>query len=54
MALELVQPFLVKVGVATKEELQGLAQQALAEMQQDDFSALWPLLTVWGRKPGSG
>ncbi|WP_376796457.1 methyltransferase domain-containing protein [Thermogemmatispora sp.] len=51
IGLELVQPFLAKVGVATKEELEYLYQLTVAEMQQEDFSALWPLLTVWGRKP---
>ncbi|MBX5458279.1 MAG: methyltransferase domain-containing protein [Thermogemmatispora sp.] len=51
IGLELVQPFLVKVGVASAEEIATLYQQALAEMQQEDFCALWTLLTVWGRKP---
>ncbi|GER83969.1 hypothetical protein KTAU_26060 [Thermogemmatispora aurantia] len=51
LGLELVQPFLVKVGVATREELERLYQQAVAEMQQEDFCALWHLLTVWGYKP---
>ncbi|MBX5451941.1 MAG: methyltransferase domain-containing protein [Thermogemmatispora sp.] len=49
--IELLQPFLVKVGVATKEELERLAQLALAEMQQEDFCALWNLVTAWGHKP---
>jgi ubiquinone/menaquinone biosynthesis C-methylase UbiE len=51
LGFELIQPFLVKMGMATKEELQRLYQQAVAEMQQDDFCALWPLVTVWGHKP---
>lgn len=51
LGFELIQPFLMKVGVATKAELERLYQQAVAEMQQDDFCALWPLVTVWGRKP---
>jgi ubiquinone/menaquinone biosynthesis C-methylase UbiE len=50
--VELVQPFLVKAGVATKEELERLMQQAVAEMQQEDFAAISTMLTVWGRKPG--
>ncbi|MBX5450786.1 class I SAM-dependent methyltransferase [Thermogemmatispora sp.] len=52
IGLELLQPFLVKMGVATKEELERLYQLATAEMQQEDFCGLWNLLTVWGRKPG--
>jgi ubiquinone/menaquinone biosynthesis C-methylase UbiE len=51
MALELVQPFLIKMGVATPDELQLLGQQAAAEMQQEEFCGLSVLLTVWGRKP---
>jgi ubiquinone/menaquinone biosynthesis C-methylase UbiE len=51
--LELVQPFLIKMGMGTKEELERLYQQAVAEMQQEDFCALWNLLTVRGRKPGT-
>ncbi|RAQ94257.1 class I SAM-dependent methyltransferase [Thermogemmatispora tikiterensis] len=53
IGLELVQPFLVKVGVATAEELAALYQQAVAEMQEEDFCALWTLLTVWGEKPAT-
>ncbi|WP_376796302.1 class I SAM-dependent methyltransferase [Thermogemmatispora sp.] len=51
VGMELIQPFLLKVGLVEKEELERLIQQALAEMQQEDFCALWLLLTVWGRKP---
>jgi ubiquinone/menaquinone biosynthesis C-methylase UbiE len=51
--MELGQPFLVKAGVVTREELKGLVQQAVAEMQQEDFCAVWTVLTVWGRKPGA-
>ncbi|WP_069802496.1 class I SAM-dependent methyltransferase [Thermogemmatispora onikobensis] len=53
IGLELVQPFLAKVGVATAEELATLYQQTIAEMQADDFCALWTLLTVWGQKPAT-
>nr|BBH92308.1 hypothetical protein KTA_05070 [Thermogemmatispora argillosa] len=51
IGLELLQPFLIKMGIATKEELERLYQLATAEMQQEDFCGLWNLLTVWGRKP---
>jgi hypothetical protein len=41
-------PVMVKVGMAAREELARLYQQAMAEMQQEDFCAVWTLLTVWG------
>nr|BBH92253.1 hypothetical protein KTA_04520 [Thermogemmatispora argillosa] len=53
VGLELVLPFVERLGLATRAELTTLYQQAVAEMQADDFCALWPLLTVWGRVPGS-
>ncbi|WP_052889165.1 class I SAM-dependent methyltransferase [Thermogemmatispora carboxidivorans] len=51
MGLELIQPFLLGAGLIEREELQRQIQQALAEMQQGDFCALWTLVTVWGQKP---
>ncbi|RAQ94621.1 hypothetical protein A4R35_03680 [Thermogemmatispora tikiterensis] len=51
IGLELVQPFLIRAGVATPEELTSLYQQAVAEMQADNFCAIWQLLTVWGNQP---
>ncbi|WP_376797334.1 class I SAM-dependent methyltransferase [Thermogemmatispora sp.] len=54
IAMELLQPFLVKMQLVSKEELELLFQQALAEMQQEDFCAIWTLLTVWGRQPTRG
>ncbi len=53
IALELVQPFLVKLGIAPSEELERLYQQAVAEMQQEDFCAVGHLLTVCGQQPES-
>ncbi|WP_376796401.1 class I SAM-dependent methyltransferase [Thermogemmatispora sp.] len=49
--LDLIQPFMVRTGVASRQELAHLYQQAVAEMQQDDFCAIWTFLTVWGHKP---
>ncbi|RAQ95837.1 hypothetical protein A4R35_09840 [Thermogemmatispora tikiterensis] len=54
IGLELVLPFLERQGLATRAALTTLYQQAVAEMQQEDFCALWPLLTVWGRAPVLG
>ncbi|MBX5450847.1 class I SAM-dependent methyltransferase [Thermogemmatispora sp.] len=49
--LEVSQPFLIQMGLATKEELRQLAQQALAEMQADDFRGLAVAVNAWGHKP---
>lgn len=47
---QLLQPFLLKMGVmTTQEEGERLAILALADMHALDFSAVWSLLTAWGR-----
>ncbi len=51
VAYKLVQPFLVKMKVATQDELDTLYNQMLAEMMQPTFRALWYYLGVWGQKP---
>lgn len=48
--IQLLQPFLIKVGVTTKEEFERLYNEAEIEMHSDDFCALWYFLTVWGTK----
>jgi len=48
--IQLLQPFLIKVGVTTKEEFERLYNEAEIEMHSDDFRALWYFLTVWGTK----
>jgi ubiquinone/menaquinone biosynthesis C-methylase UbiE len=53
VAFELIKPFLLKTGVISREELEPLYQQAIAEMQADDFCAVWTWLTVWGQKPNA-
>jgi ubiquinone/menaquinone biosynthesis C-methylase UbiE len=50
IASKLVQPYMVKIGLGTQEELERVYQQMLAEMQADDFCAVWYLLSAWGRK----
>lgn len=50
-AFKLVQPFLVKTGVTTQEEVDRLYEQAMVEMQAEDYCSLSFLLTVWGQKP---
>ena len=47
----LMQPFLIKKGTTTQTEIDEVYRQALIEMMQDDFCAVWYYLTVWGRKP---
>ncbi len=47
---KLLQPFLVRMQVATMEELQRLHEQAEKEMQAEDFCGVDYYLTVWGRK----
>jgi ubiquinone/menaquinone biosynthesis C-methylase UbiE len=49
--LKLIQPYLIKMGVTTQEEVDQLYHEAEIEMLADDFCALWYLLTVWGEKP---
>jgi ubiquinone/menaquinone biosynthesis C-methylase UbiE len=48
---KLIQPYLIKMGVASQEELDTLYDQMLAEMLRDDFRGEWRFLSVWGRKP---
>jgi ubiquinone/menaquinone biosynthesis C-methylase UbiE len=48
---KLGQPFLIKAGVATQEELDELYERQLAEMYSDSFRGLFYFLAVWGRKP---
>lgn len=53
VAYKLFQPFLIKAGVTTQEEVEALYHRALTEMQAEDFYALLFLLTVSGQKPSS-
>jgi SAM-dependent methyltransferase len=53
MGLELIRPFLLRTGLIEQDQLEQQIQQALAEMQQDDFCAVWTLVTVWGHKPAA-
>ncbi|GAC1623116.1 MAG: hypothetical protein NVS4B7_14450 [Ktedonobacteraceae bacterium] len=48
---KLSQPFFIKTGVATQEEIDPLYEQMLIEMMQDDFRGIMYLLTAWGEKP---
>jgi ubiquinone/menaquinone biosynthesis C-methylase UbiE len=51
IAAQIARPFLLKMKVATEEELDELYREMMIEMMQDNFQALWFLLTGWGEKP---
>ncbi len=51
MSFNLLQPFMLKMGVTTQQEVSHLYQQALSEMWMNDFCAIWIYLSVWGEKP---
>ena len=46
-----VQPFLIKEGVTTQEEVDGVYQRMLEEQRLPDFCEVWLYLSVWGQKP---
>jgi ubiquinone/menaquinone biosynthesis C-methylase UbiE len=48
---KLFQPFIIRMGVATQEELDQLYEQMLAEMGQESFRGLMFPFTTWGEKP---
>jgi hypothetical protein len=48
---KLMQPFLVRTGVATQEEVDQLYKQMLFEMMQDSFRGVHLLFTASGQKP---
>ena len=50
-AFQLMQPFLVRAGVATSEELLPLYHRMVEEMQAQDFCSLSFVLQAWGHKP---
>src|SRR5579859_362323 len=52
IVLKLMQPFLIKTGVTTQEEVEGVYHRALAEMQSKDFCGIWYFLTAIGEKTG--
>ncbi len=50
-AFQLVQPFLISMGVTTQKEVNHLYQQLPAEMLSNDFCGMWFFLRAWGEKP---
>jgi SAM-dependent methyltransferase len=51
IVFKLFQPFIVRMGVATQEEVNQLYEQMQLEMMKDDFRGLMLPLTAWGEKP---
>jgi len=51
LMLKLAQPFWLKMGIATQDDLDTFYEQIMAEMAAEDFCAIWYLLTTWGEKP---
>lgn len=50
IVFKLFQPFIVKMGVATQEEVSQFYEQMQLEMMKDDFRGLMLPLTAWGEK----
>jgi len=46
-----MQPFLIATQVTTQEEVDRLYEQMLIDMMQEDFCAVYLLVTTWGEKP---
>lgn len=53
LLFKLLQPFILKMDVATQKQLDTLYEQVLDEMPSEEFCALAFYLTVWGEKPGA-
>lgn len=51
IAFKLLQPFMLKWEVVkTQAEIDALYEQAMEEMQSEEFCGYWSLLTIWGTK----
>ncbi len=50
---DLIQPFVLRMGVLSEEEFSQLVRQAGCEIRLPFFEGHWHLLTLWGRK-GAG
>jgi SAM-dependent methyltransferase len=51
VVFKLFQPFIVRMRVATQEEVDQLYEQMTFEMMKDDFRGLMFPFTAWGQKP---
>jgi ubiquinone/menaquinone biosynthesis C-methylase UbiE len=46
-----ITPLIVKMGLASEQELQQLALQQLIDMQENTFCGIWHYTSAWGVKP---
>jgi ubiquinone/menaquinone biosynthesis C-methylase UbiE len=51
IGFRMVQPKLVKAGMAAQEELERLHQQFLIDLHHGTFRGIWPYMSAWGTKP---
>ena len=49
--MKLIQPFVLQMGLVSREDLEVLYNRAMEEMQREDFCAVSFGQTVWGEKP---
>jgi ubiquinone/menaquinone biosynthesis C-methylase UbiE len=52
LAMKLLQPFLLKLGIATSAELESIYQQLVEELESDDFRGISYFISAYGQKPG--
>lgn len=50
VVFKLFQPFIIRMGVATQQELDQLYEQMRTQMMREDFRGLMLPLTAWGEK----
>jgi hypothetical protein len=50
--LKLMQPSLVRIGMATQEDITFLYVRAMEEMRNDNFRAIAFSQSAWGKKTG--
>ena len=51
LAMKLVQPFLLKLGITTSAELENAYQQVVEELESDGFRGIMYFMSVYGEKP---
>jgi ubiquinone/menaquinone biosynthesis C-methylase UbiE len=49
--LKALQPFLLRFGVGSQEELDEMYEQCVRDMESKDFAAWWHFSSIWAQKP---
>jgi hypothetical protein len=49
--MKLGAPFLIRLGVATQEQLTEMREQLQALIGKEGFCGYWIFLTIWAQKP---